>query len=100
MNFKMIFCRITRLKISWTGRAILISYLDEVGITGEDPNYDPWSSCDSRRSVQGTDNFRIIITLELCVDLNHELCVALHATQCAGGIDGETSPRRVCLSCK
>jgi len=51
------------------------------------------------RSVQGTDNFRIIITLELCVDLNHELCVALHAAQCAG-IDGETSPRRVCLSCK
>jgi len=51
------------------------------------------------RSVQGTDNFRIIITLELCVDLNHELCVALHATRCAG-IDGESSPRRVCLSCK
>ena len=31
------------------------------------------------RSVQGTDFFRIVITLDLCVDLNNELCVAIHA---------------------
>ena len=78
----------------------MISCLAVVGITGEALILSSFVEVEVvARSVQGTDNFRIIITLELCVDLNHELCVALHAAQCAG-IDGETSPRRVCLSCK
>ena len=48
------------------------------------------------RSVPGTDGFRIILTLELHVDLNQEVRVWLQAMQCPG--PGAASPRRACLA--
>lgn len=49
------------------------------------------------RSVHGSDGYRIVLTLELFVDLNQELRVTLHATQCALD-EGTGSPRRACLA--
>lgn len=50
------------------------------------------STCSLLRSVSGSDGFRIILTLELFVDLNQEMRVSLHGTQCPGA-EGVFSPR-------
>ena len=48
------------------------------------------------RAGVGGDGLRIIINLELVVDLNQELRVSLHGIRCS--VEGDVSPRRAWLS--
>lgn len=48
------------------------------------------------RTLNGTDGYRIILTLQLAVDLNHELLMKMHATIATGKLE-KKSYRDICL---